>query len=427
MIRKLYFIVIACFVGNALAAQQITRLTLEQCYELAAKNSPLRQQKEWTIAAGNLAEKNVDLKWLPRLDINAQASYQSAVTSLPVKLPNITIEELDKDQYRTTLELVQPVYDGGVISNQKKLQQVTTAAEAQKVAIDIYQLRSTINAYFFTVLLMEQDLQLMSLVKQDLGNSLKTITAQVLNGIAVKSNEDLLRAELLKTDQQVIEFNAIKKQALENLAVLTGVSINEQTSLVQPPSSYDSADSILSRPELKLFDFQQQSIKVQSKLLQAKTNPSFSFFANGGYGKQGLNQLKNEFQWFYLTGVRLNIPLMSHITVHRDKAVLTMQEQVIKQQRANFIQRNQELIIRQKNEIEKFQQLMATDSAILILRASIKENALVKLTNGIITSDDYIRELNAESQARLNQKLHQVSMLQAQYNYKIILGHRSSL
>lgn len=416
-----FFLIAAFLFANRLVAQTSATLTLEQCYGLAEKASPLLQQQRWTALAGNLAEKNTNLKWLPKIDINAQATYQSAVTSLPVKLPNITIEELDKDQYRGTLELVQPLYDGGAIASQKKLQQVTTAVETQKVAVDLYQLRSTINNYYFTALLMEQNLQLMEVVKQDINNSIRIIAAQVLNGTAVKSNEDLLRAELLKTDQQVIELKATRKQAIENLAMLTGAVISEQTKLELPHASNQSADT-LQRPELKLFDYQQALLHQQSKLLQAKINPGLSFFANGGYGKPGLNQLKNEFQWFYLTGIRLNIPLVSRFTVQKDRAVLAMQEQVVKQQKENFIKRNQELVIRQKNDIEKYRQLVATDSAVIALRTSIKENASVKLANGIITSTDYIRELDAESQARLSQQLHVISLLQAQYNYKIILG-----
>lgn len=427
MTLKIFLSTIFLMLGQLLAAQKITSITIEQCYSLAVSNSPMYQQKALTIRAGNLTEKNLNLRWLPQLDINAQATYQSAVTSFPIKIPNVTIEELDKDQYKGTLELVQPVYDGGVIAGQKKLQRISTETEAQKVEVDLYQLKSNINNYYFTALLMDQNILLMNLVKQDLHNSLKTVTAQVLNGIATKSNEDLLNAELLKTEQQVIEFNAVKKQAIQNLAILAGADFDERIVLTTPISGYKIIDTLITRPELKLYDFQQQSFQLQSKLINAKTNPKFSFFANGGYGKPGLNQLKNQFQWFYLTGVKLNIPVMSRITQQKDKAVLKIQEQVVAKQKENFLKNNQQLLVRQKSEIEKYDQLVLSDSAIIVLRTRIKENAFIKLSNGIITTDDYIRELNAENQARLNQKLHEVSLLQAKYNYKIITGEQSSL
>lgn len=422
MNRKINLLIAFLFFSKLLIAQQLTEISIEQCYNLAANNSPLYQQKALTIAAGNKAEKNMNLKWLPQIDLNAQATYQSDVTALPIKIPNITIQELDKDQYKGTLELVQPVLDGGVISGQKKLQQIITQTEAQKVEVDLYQLRSTINNYYFTALLMDQNIGLMNLVQQDLTNSLKTVSAQVSNGVATKSNLNLLKVELLKTGQQKIEFGSVKKQAIEILAILTGANVDEHTRLINPASTYNIADTTVVRPELKLFDFQQQNIRLQSKLINAKTNPKFSLFANGGYGKPGLNMLSNQFQWFYMSGVKLNIPIMSRITQQKDKEVLMIQEQVVGKQKENFLRNNQQLLVRQRNEIEKYQQLAASDSEIIALRSSIKENAFVKLSNGLITTDDYIRELNAENQAMLNQKLHEVALLQAQYNYKIIMG-----
>ncbi len=422
MIWKINLLIAFLLFSQLLIAQQLSEISIEQCYNLAANNSPLYQQKALTIAAGNKAEKNLNLKWLPQLDLNAQATYQSDVTALPIKIPNITIQELDKDQYKGTLELVQPVFDGGVISGQKRLQQITTQTEAQKVEVDLYQLRSTINSYYFTALLMDQNIGLMNLVQQDLNNSLKTVSAQVLNGVATKSNLDLLKAELLKTGQQKIEFGSVKKQSIEILAILTGANLDEHTRLINPVGNYNIADTIVVRPELKLFDFQQQNIQLQSKLINAKTSPKFSLFANGGYGKPGLNMLSNQFQWFYMSGVKLNIPIMSRITQQKDKEVLKIQEQVVGKQKEIFLRNNQQLLVRQRNEIEKYHLLMGTDSAIIELRTSIKENAFVKLSNGIITTDDYIRELNAENQAMLNQKSHEVALLQAQYNYKIIMG-----
>lgn len=76
---------------------------------MAANNSPLYQQKALTIAAVNKVEKNVNLKWLPQIDLNAQTTYQADVTALPIKIPNITIQQLAKEQCKVTLELVQPV------------------------------------------------------------------------------------------------------------------------------------------------------------------------------------------------------------------------------------------------------------------------------------------------------------------------------
>ena len=421
---KIKHIIISCllFAADRLMAQDKPVLTLEQCYTLASTVSPLAEQKALTIRAGNMAEKNQNLKWLPQVDLNAQATYQSAVTSFPAKLPNVTVEELSKDQYKGTLDILQPVYDGGVISTQKKLQHATTNVESQRVEVDLYQLRSKVNGYFFTALVMEENIRVMSLVKADLDNNIKKLTAQAANGIATNSNVDVLKAELLKTSQKIIEYNAARKAAIQMLEILTGTAIAESTSFVKPAGAANTDEAVSDRPELKLFDFQKQQFQLQSKLIGARSNPRFSFFANGGYGKPGLNMLKNEFQWFYTGGVRLSIPITGQFTKQRDQRVIKIQEQIVERQKENFLNNNRQLLVQQKNEVEKYKQLVATDAEIVALRTKIKENASFRLANGIITSSDYITELNAESQAMLTQKLHEIQWLQTQYNYKLILG-----
>jgi len=408
--------------GNQLLAQEKPVLTLEQCYTFASASSPLAQQKALTIAAGNRAEKNHNLKWLRQVDLNAQATYQSAVTSFPVKLPNVTVDEISKDQYRGTLEIIQPVFDGGVTGTQKKLQHVITNVESQKVEVDIYQLRSRVNAYFFTVLLMEENTRLMNLVKEDLNNNIKKAAAQAAHGIATNSNVDILKAELLKTTQKVIEFTALKKEAVLMLEILTATTIAENTSFARPAGFVNAEGMGIDRPELKLFDYQKQQFLLQSKLISARSNPRFTFFANGGYGKPGLNQLKNEFQWFYIGGVKLSIPIMSHFTQRQEKNVLKIQEQIVDRQKENFLNNNRQLLVQQNNEVEKYRQLVETDAEIVVLRTKIKENAAFRLANGIITPGEYITELNAENQAMLMQKLHEIQWLQSQYNYKLLLG-----
>jgi len=419
-------IIIFCLLisSTRLMAQDKPKLTLEQCYSFASANSPLAQQKALTVEAGNMAEKNQGLKWLPSVDLNAQATYQSAVTYFPEKItvPGIIVEKLSLDQYKGTLEIIQPVYDGGLIAGQKKLQHLTTNIESQRVEVDLYQLKSKVNSYFFTALLMEENIKLMNTVQEDLNINIKKIAVQAENGVATNSDVDNLKAEQLKTSQRIVEFTAIKKEAIQMLEILLGTGIEENTSFVKPTGYNEASETVVNRPELKLFDLQKLQFQQQNRLITAKNNPRVSFFANGGYGRPGLNLFINDFQWFYFGGIKLSVPIMGQFTQHREKKVLKIQEQIVDKQKENFLSNNRQLLVQQKNEIEKYQQLTATDTEIVALRKKIKENASFKLANGIITSSDYIAELNAENQAILNEQLHEIQWLQAQYNYKLILG-----
>ncbi|HQW83881.1 MAG TPA: TolC family protein [Ferruginibacter sp.] len=407
---------------SKLPAQNKPIITLEQCYQLTGANSPLAQQKALTVTAGNLSQENQNLKWLPVVNLGAQASYQSDVTSFPIKLPGINVEELSKDQYKGTIEIVQPIYDAGIISSQKKLQSNSTNIETQKLEIDLYQLKSKVNTYFFTVLLMDENIRLMKIMMNDLDNNIKKVSAQAQYGIATNSNVDVLNAERIKAVQKVIEFEATKKAAVKMLEILTATTIDVNTIFIKPLGLEIKADTVSMRPELKLFDFQKQQFIQQGKLINARAKPTFSFFTTGGYGRPGLNMLRNEFQWYYFGGLKLTIPIMNQFTKQKEKNVFKIQEQIVEKQKENFLNNSKLMLVQQKSEVEKYMALVATDTSIVHLRTRIKDNAAFKLANGIITSSDYITELNAENQAMLNQNLHEIQLLQAQYNYQLILG-----
>jgi outer membrane protein TolC len=404
-------------------AQTPQHINISECFLLAQKNAPLAKQQELTRQSGNRAIENINQKWLPEINFNAQATYQSAVTSLPIKLPNVTIEQLSKDQYKGSLEIVQPILDGGVIENNKAIQALSTRMEVEKLAIELYQLKLKVNNQYFTVLLMDENIALVKAAQKDIETNLKKVNAQVRNGTAIETNADLLQVELFKLEQKMTELAAARNNALEQLGLLTHREFDTTTVLDLPKPAAIINDSIYKRPELALLDYSLQNIQLQQKLIDNRANPKLSFFANGGYGKPGFNALANEFDFFYIGGIRLNVPLTGRYTKKKEKAILNLQEQIIQTQKTQFNSNNLQLMTQIKNEITKQQVLINTDDRIIDLRNKIKENAAFRLSNGMITSNDYLTELNAAYQAALNKQIHQMQLLQNQYQYQIITGN----
>ncbi len=78
----------------------------------------------------------------------------------------------------------------------------------------------------------------------------------------------------------------------------------------------------------------------------------------------------------------------------------------------------------QQSELNKLQQLIASDEQIIDLRTKVKEAANAQLENGVITANDYLREVNAEDQARLALIAHRLQWLQAKINYETISGNQ---
>ena len=63
------------------------------------------------------------------------------------------------------------------------------------------------------------------------------------------------------------------------------------------------------------------------------------------------------------------------------------------------------------------------DKQIIELRKSVKEASKAKLENGVITTSDYIRDLNAEDVAIQNLDLHRIQLLMTYYSNKITTGN----
>ena len=103
-----------------LASAQQT-ISLDECFELVTENFPLAEQSVLLSEQSRLDIEAINKGKLPKLDVNAQATYQSDVTSLPIQLPNVTVEPPNKDQYRATLDVTQSIYNGGIISANAKV------------------------------------------------------------------------------------------------------------------------------------------------------------------------------------------------------------------------------------------------------------------------------------------------------------------
>ena len=183
-----------------------------------------------------------------------------------------------------------------------------------------------------------------------------------------------------------------------------------------------AADATGSRPEISLFDKQTSLLQQQKKLIASRNLPKASAFVQGGYGRPGLNMLKNSFEPFAIGGLRLNWNLGNLYTAKNEKKLVELNSRNIALQKETFILNNSAQLSQQRAEIDKLEQLIKADKEIIILRSSVKQAANAQLENGVITANDYLREVNAEDQARELMTLHELQLVQANINLKLLKG-----
>jgi outer membrane protein TolC len=408
--------------SNLVSAQTVDRLTLSQTYDLAQKNYPVIKQKELVEQTANITIENLQKGFLPQLAVNGQATYQSDVTGFNISFGGINIQAPDKDQYKVVGDLNQLIYDGGVIRQQKVAAQLNADVQQQQVEVELYQLKDRINQVYLGVLFLDEEIKQAGLTKQDILNGLKRVEVQVKNGVALRSGLNELKARLLQNDQRIIELNESRKGLIQTLALFLNQPLNEETIVFERPVVNLTLDSSISRPELKLYNDQSSLALHQSKLITSKNLPKVSLFAQGGYGKPGLDFLKNESVWFYTGGVRFTWLFGGLYTIKKEKQQTEINKEMIDVQKETFILNTNTALKKQQSEIEKYIQIESRDQEIIDLREEVKKASLAQLDNGVITADDYLRVVNEQDLARQSLIIHQIQLLQAQINYQTTLG-----
>ena len=419
--KKLFLLTLMLLSFDFAKAQ--AQITLEECYSKARENYPLIKQKEYIAQSKDYSVSNVWKGYFPQITINGQATYQSDVTSIPISFPGISIDNLTKDQYKVYADVTQTIFDGGVMSSQAGIQESVNEIDNQKIEIELLRLKERVNQIYLGALLIDTQLRQLDLVKNDLNASFSKLDAAYLNGTATKSDVDVLRAELLKTEQRKIELSSSRISYINMLSFLINENLNESTILSTPSQiNFLSAEEII-RPELKLYSAQKNLIDNQNGLTVSKIIPKANLFFQGGYGKPGLNMLNNNFDWYYITGIRFSWSLSNLYSYGNEYEINQLSIQSIDAQTETFLLNTKITTNQQLEEIDKLNKMIEVDKSIIELRTSIKESAQSKLENGVITSNDFIRELNAEDTAKQNLTIHTIQLLLAQYNYKLTIGY----
>jgi outer membrane protein TolC len=409
-----------CILAATALSGQATSLTLEECYALAREHYPMAKQRDLITQSEGYSVDNASNGNLPQVSLYGQASYQSDVPHLPIDLPGMDIPLIPKDQYKLYGEVTQVIYNGGATSLEKEGYEAKSRVEQQGIEVELYKLKERINQLFFGILLLREQIQQVDLLRRDIELGMVKTQAAIDNGIALKSSIAVLQVELLKSHQHVIELEASRHAYLEMLGLMINHTLDENTILVKPAEI--SPVQEINRPEMTWYDYQRQNLGLQNDLLDVQNRPKVSLFLQGGLGRPGLNIFDDALKGFYFGGVRLYWPLAGFYSVKNEKTLNEISRQGIDVQRETFLFNTQLQLRQENNEISKLQELLTTDDEIVALRKTIKETALNQLENGVITTNDYLREVNAEDNARQSKLLHEIQLRMAQYHMLTTLG-----
>lgn len=398
--------------------------TLEECQQAAEKNYPLIKQYGLIAKTTQLTVKNIQKGRLPQVTASAQATYQSAVTAWPESMQSIyqqmglNMKGLRKDQYKISVDLQQTIYDGGAISSQRNIAQQEGKVQEAQTETNLYQVRRRVNEMYFSLLLLNEQIQLNEDVKVLLQSSEKKLSAMVKGGTAATSDLDNVRAERLSVEQQNENLKQQKQMLQRMLSVFCGLEVNN----TQKPAPVQIASSVNHRPEMRLYNSQLELTEAKEKALDTQLRPKLGLFAQGFYGYPGLNMFEDMMnrKWSLngIVGVKLSWNVSALYTHKNDKARLNAQREMIENAREVFLFNNKLEEIQQNENINRYQTMIKSDDEIIVLRTNVRKAAESKLAHGIIDVISLLREINNENAAKTQQSIHEIDMLKEMYNLK---------
>lgn len=399
-------------------AQQLTTFSLSTAYEKSEANYPLVANRQLIQQQTDLQLENLDRSRLPNVFWKADGTLQSETVKFPgdgmvpiqIDLPLYNLKTYAEGQYL--------IYDGGTNDAMKAMQQAQSVADQQALETDLYPLREQVNRYFFGVLLLREQVKLLDVTLDDLAAKKEMLQAGVRHGVLLESEVDKLAVRQL-------ELQAEKKQVLRDIAAslamlekLTATDLSDEVELALPDLSAFALGQPLHRPEQELFQLKKQALLSREDLIAAEQKPRLSAFARVGLGYPNpLNFFDNSLSPYALGGVSFSWKIFDWGKEGRDRELLTVQSQLIDNQRETFEFNLNVLEGKFQEDIAKLEDLIENDREITALQGKILRQLSSQLENGVITVNDYLTQANAELLARQKLHLHELQLQQVKVDY----------
>ncbi|MDD4655769.1 MAG: TolC family protein [Bacteroidales bacterium] len=412
MLKRIFIIVLFSLLSSIGIYAQKKEITLQECTALATQNYPavvryglIEKVKEYNIS-------NIEKSWLPRAGVTIKGSYQSHVTEIPISIPGMATDPLNKTQYSAVVAVNQTIWDGGVTTASKKEAQAKAISDVKELEIELYSIKERVNNIYFGVLLIDQYLKETEVLGRELDRMQNKVSALIASGVADSSDLYPVEAQKITLNQRFKELQNNKNSYLKVLSLMTGRASDTTATLLLPVLTKTTSQEIL-RPELSFFESKKEIAKIQSLYLNNRVLPKIGAFIQAGYGLPGLNMLKNEASGFYIGGITLSWSLDGFYTRKNDMRKIDAARASIESQKETFLYNARLKNASITSEIESIEELSITDQQLVAIREKIVESSSVKLENGATSVTEHLKEVNMLDAARLALGKRKIELLKA--------------
>ncbi len=404
------------FLFSSLSALTVSaQVTLTQAYQAAIDHHPLSNQQALIREVSALQDENIAVKWMPQFNLEGQAVYLSTVLAFPLSFPGVEIPQIPQFQYGAALNVQQLIYDGGAVKAAHAVQAADQQVQQQQVKVDLNKVKDIVSQTFFGVLMLEKQAQVLAATDSLLQVRREVIAAGVNKGAVLPSALDQI-------EKQIIQLHQQQSQTATDLAALRVIwaswtGLPADAALIAPVEAAPITTGWEQRPEETLLNLQMSKLQAAQSALQARKNPTLAAFGKGGAGRPNpLNYFETGLSPYYQLGVKLSWSPWQWGTLERESQSIALQSQMLDNQRAALEQQWSAAQTKDQSQVIALDNLLAADTRILELQQRIVTQSEAQMDHGVITTSEYLTEVQALTQARLNREIHLLQRSQAVAN-----------
>jgi outer membrane protein TolC len=410
-------IIILLFCSGPLRSQPFR---LEDCQVKARANYPLVKQYDLIAKSTDYTVSNASKAYLPQISVTGIGGY--IIQGLPTMVPGAEASK-DKFQFIGIAQVNQALWDGGATRAQKEIAKASAEVDKASVDVALHAITERVNQLFFSVLLLDEQHQLLNLLKENLERNSKAVKLSNENGIAYSMDVDELKVEILKVEQRITELVYARQGYAMMLALMIGVPANGNIQLVKPGINALTETAPINRPELSLYHFQRKQLEAGDKMLKAGNMPKIGLLGAGIMIQPGMAFGAEKLKSLAIAGLNFSWNTRNLYTTSNNRELSKINLARINNQQEIFLFNTNLQLTQQQNDIEKQKTVLAKDIEILKLKSNIKKAYELKYQNGMCTMNDLLMATNGESDASANRALHEIQLLMSMYAYKTTSGN----
>lgn len=386
-------------------------LSLAECRSLAHDNYPAVKRYNLIEQTRGYDVSNALKAWLPQVSVTAGAAAFSdmVAASVPVDMENWMAG--------ASLSISQSLYDGGQTAARRGVLNAQADMEATQNDVTMYAVNERVEAVFFGLLAIEEQLGQNKLLHDDLELHADMIRSMMRGGVANQSDLDAVRVEIVKVEQQRTVLETQRDTYLRVLERLVGRKVSLPLQKPAMPDVENVADAAVNRPELAFYASQNALLDAQRRHLDTRLRPVVSLFGMGMAHTDVTEMMRSG---MVMGGLSMKWNIGALYTRKNDLRRLEAQREMNDSQREVFMFNNRIQNQESSGAIASMRRQLSMDDEIVTLRAALRKATERKVEQGTESVNELLRQTNAVSMARQQKALHEILLLQEIYRKKNI-------